>query len=353
MSYMGVQMARRGGHNGPIDDGLDKAVTVRPSSTANFFVDSLDKGTLGTSTDFVINKDQALFNGFFNRIAVNEVVMDWGLPNIARWWGNNFLTVSVNPGGGATLGTTYTVTIPDGFYSAIDLMRTVCALLNAASGQTATFSVDAVTTNTTQVGIKSTQEFLVVWEQTATGTVPALSRPFYDPKNALARGLFSSSQLYQVGPNVLPAPIVAAQFSLTQVVLAPLVLGTRYVDFVSPQLTYNQQLKDNTTAQYPRDVLYRWYFAWDTQSGVNSIVPSTPPAPTSNALFPYYVYQGYGPFNQRRILPYPKQILWENQQPLGQVAFQVYDDRGRLLDTSKFTPSANFQFQMSMLLSEN
>ena len=346
---MSVQMARRGGHNGPIDDGLDRAVTVRPSSTANFFVDSLDKNS-GTSSDFVINKNQSLFNGFFNRIAVNEVVMDWGLPNVAQWWGNNFLTVLVNPGGGATTGVSYTITIPDGFYSMIDLMRVVCSLLNAAPGQTATFSVDAVTN--TQVGIKSTQAFAVVWEQAANITsVPALTAPYYLPQNALARGLFSSSQLYQLG--IFPVLVTNPLFTTSKVILAPLVLGTRYIDFVSPQLTYNQQLKDNTTAQFPKDVLYRWYFAWDTQSGVNSIVPSTPPAPTSNALFPYYVYQGYGPFNQRRILPYPKQILWENQQPLGQVAFQVYDDRGRLLDTSKFTPSANFQFQMSMLLSEN
>jgi len=349
MSYMGVQMARRGGHNGPIDDGLDRAVTVRPSSTANFFVDSLDKAS-GTSSDFTINKNQSLFNGFFNRIAVNEVVMDWGLPNVAQWWGNNFLTVSVDDG--AVTGTDYTITIPDGFYSAIDLMRTVCALLNAAPGQTATFSVDAVTTDTTQVGIKSTQPYLVFWEQSASApSVPAGTAPYYVPQNALARGLFSSSQLYTLS---LPVLTTNPLFSLTKVVLAPLILGTRYVDFVSPQLTYNQQLKDNTTAQFPKDVIYRWYFAWDTQSGVNSVGgPSSPPAPTTATLFPYYVYQGYAPFNQRRILPYPKQILWDNAAPIGQVGFQVYDDRGRLLDTTQFTPSANFQFQMSMLLSEN
>jgi len=346
MSYMGVQMARRGGHNGPIDDGLDRAVTVRPSSTANFFVDSLDKGTLGTSSDFVINKNQSLFNGFFNRIAVNEVVMDWGLPNVAQWWGNNFLTVSVNPGGGALTGDTYTVTLPDQFGSALDILNELVTALNAAPGMTANWTVG---TSGTRVGLGADQEFAVVWEQTATGTVPAGSRPTYQPQNALARSLFSSSQLYSVGPNVLPAPIVASQFALAQFVVSPLVLGTRYIDFVSPQLTYNQQLKDSTTAEYPRDVLYRWYFAWDTNSGVDTLVGS-PPVPS---LFPYYILQGYKPFNQRRILPYPKQILWENQQPLGQVGFQVYDDRGRLIDTTKFTPSANFQFQMSMLLSEN
>ena len=348
MSFIGVQMARHKGAGGYIEDVEDRGTTTRPSSTANFLVDSLDKAS-GSSTDFLINKNNSLFNGFFHRIAVNEVVMDWGLPNVAQWWGNNFLTVLVNPGGGATNGTAYTITVPDGFYSMIDLMRVVCSLLNAAPGQTATFSVDAVVN--TQVGIKSTQAFAVVWEQSASAaTVPAGSEPYYVPQNALARGLFSSSQLYT---GALPLAVGNAAYTTTKVVLAPLVLGTRYVDFVSDQLTYNQDLKDNTTAAVQRDVLYRWYFAWDTQSGVNSLVPSSPPAPTTAPLFPYYVYQGYAPFNQRRILPYPKQIRWESSQPIGQVGFQVYDDRGRLLDTSQFTPSANFQFQMSMLLSEN
>jgi hypothetical protein len=313
----------------------DRAVTCRPSSTANFFVDSLDKAS-GTSSDFVINKNQSLFNGFFHRIAVNEVVMDWGLPNIAEWWGNNFLTVSVDDGG--INGTDYTIIIKDGFYSALDALSRIVALLNAAPGQTATFTVVATDG---VVGINSTQPFLVVWEQSASAaTVPAGSAPYYLVENALARAVFSTSQLYT---GALPVLVTNPLFTTFKGVVSPLILGTRYVDFVSGQLTYNQDLKDNTTALISRDALYRWYFAWDGNSGVDSL----------SGAFPYYVLQGYKPFNQRRVLPYPKQIRWEARQPIGQVSFQVYDDRGRLIDTTQFSPSANFQFQMSMLLSEN
>jgi hypothetical protein len=344
MSFMSVQMARHhGGLN--VAEVEDRAVTCRPSSTANFFVDSLDKAT-GTSSDFIINKNQSLFNGFFSRIAVNEVVMDWGLPNIAQWWGNNFLTVLVNPGGGAVTGTSYTITLPDGFYSALDAMNRIVALLNAAPGQTATFTVAPSTTGGgASVGINSTQPFLVVWEQNANVTsVPSASAPYYVVENALARALFSTSQLYQLG--IFPVLVTNPLFTTFKTSASPLILGTRYVDFVSGQLTYNQDLKDNTTAPIARDAIYRWYFAWDGNSGVDSLT-GTP------TLFPYYVLQGYKPFNQRRVLPYPKQIRWESRQPIGQVSFQVYDDRGRLIDTTQFTPSANFQFQMSMLLSEN
>lgn len=327
-------------HRGVEEEGKQKAVTVRPSSTANFYVDSLDKEPTGTSSDFSISKNQALFNGFFHRIAVNEVVMDWGLPNVAQWWGNNFLTVEVDAGG--PTGVTYTVVVDDGFYSALDILNRLVVLLNAAPGMTATFTV--VATNGV-VGISSTQPFLVVWEQAANvSTVPTASAPYYLKDNALARAVFSTSQLYQLG--IFPVLVTDPLFTTFKSVVSPLILGTRYVDFVSPQLTYNQDLKDNTTAAVARDAIYRWYFAWDGNSGVDSL--AGPPS-----VFPYYVLQGYKPFNQRRVLPYPKQIRWDSRQPIGQVTFQVYDDRGRLIDTTQFTPSANFQFQMSMLLSED
>lgn len=317
----------------------DRAATVRPSSTANFFVDSLDKAT-GSSSDFIINKNQSIFNGFFSRIAVNEVVLDWGLPNIAEYWGNNFITVEVDDGG--PTGTTYTVVLDDGFYSALDAMNRIVTLLNAAPGQTATFAVGS---SGGVVGIGATQPFLVVWEQAANiSSVPTATAPFYDPAYALARALFSTSQLYTLG--IFPVLVTNPLFTTDKPVVSPLILGTRYVDIVSPQLTYNQDLKDNTTAPINRDVLYRWHLAWDTNPQVESL--TGPPT-----LFPYYVLQGYKPFNQRRVLPYPKQIRWNSSQPIGQVSFQCYDDRGRLIDTTQFTPSANFQFQMSMLLSEN
>lgn len=338
MSFISVQMAKRLGAAGRVEESEDKAVTIRPSSTANFFVDSTDKFE-GTSTNFVINKNASLFNGFFNRIAVNEVVMDWGIPNVAQWWGNNFFTVAVDDGG--INGTVYTVTLPDHFYSAIDALNAIVVALNAAPGQTANFSVS---TSGTRLGLGSDQNFVIIWEQSASDpSVPTASKPYYVPTNALARALFSSSQLYT---GTTPVLTTNPLFALIQYMASPLVLGTRYVDFVSPQLTYNQDLKDNTTAAVSRDAIYRWYFAWDNNVGTDTF-------PGSPSLFPYYILQGYKPFNARRILPYPKQIRWQNSQPIGQVSFQVYDDRGRLIDTSQFTPSGNFQFQMSMLLSEN
>jgi hypothetical protein len=86
MSFMAVQMAKRMGASAPIDFGLDKGTTTRPPSTALLSVDSLDRAQTpgsGTSGNFVINKNQAIFNGFFNRIALNELVLEWCIPTVS------------------------------------------------------------------------------------------------------------------------------------------------------------------------------------------------------------------------------------------------------------------------------
>lgn len=326
----------------------DRAVTVRPSASANFYVDSVDKPTSQGSGDFIITKNQSLFNGFFHRIATAEVVMDWGLPNVSYWWGNDIIVVYLNNAGVVT--GPWIAPVADGFYTSLDILERIADVLNGLGGITATFSVG----NTGPVvSLGATQPFLIYWSQTNGVIEPTTptTNPNYQPQYALARQLFSTSQLYQ---GAVP-PALGPLFTATKVVQSPLVLGTRYVDIVSPQLTYNQDLKDNTTSDVQRDVLYRWYLAWDTPPENEQLLVGVGPAPSfiPSYIYPFPVYQGYRPFVQRRALPYPKQIMWNSNQPIGQASFQVYDDRGRLIDTTKFVPSANFQFQMSMLLSEN
>lgn len=344
MSYIGVQMAKTLGAASRLEVIEDKAVTVRPSSTANFYVDSTDKLS-GSSGDFVISKNQSLFNGFFHRIAVNEVVMDWGLPNVAGWWGNNTISV-INNGTGALI----TATIPDGFYSAVQCLQTVATRINSAATTAGDPLRLTVSWDGFDVRISSTgagfDTFYFVWQPLS---------PVFDPPYALARQLFSTAQL-------AGAAVASTFFLMT----SPRILGTTYVDIVSPQLTYNQDLKDNTTATTQRDVLYRWYLADDnvplTLEKMPAVYPAVAPAPAVSMLTDtnIAILQGYTAFVKRRAVPYPKQIRWESKQPIGQVAFQCFDDRGRLIDTSRFPFSAgtgfggaNFQFQMSMLLSEN
>lgn len=315
----------------PSSDGVRDAFTVRPSASANFLVDSIDRAA-GSSTDFTINKSQSLFNGFFNRIAMAEIVLDWGVPNIASYWGNNTITIT-NP----TTAFSATVTVPTGFYKVTQVLNWIAGNFNAqatTAGDPLRLEVviaDPYGNLTGKVGLYSTG---VTTFRIQAGT--------------LASQLFDSSQI----------GVTSVGFDSE----SPVVLGTRYIDFVCQQLTYNQDLKDNTTASYNRDVIYRYYFAYDNVPvAYDSIVTEInagavgPPfiAPTYASLpLNVSILEGYTSFVIRRTPPVPKQIRWSPEQPVGQVNFQVYDDNGRLLDLTQIT-GARMEFQMSMLLSED
>lgn len=325
---------------------LGEAVTVRPSSTANFYADSLDKVT-GHSGDFLINKNQSLFNGFFKRIAVGEIVVDWGIPNVSVYWNNAQIRIE-----NTFTGTVVTLNLFQGFYTARQMLSTIVGQANAAFallGDPLVLRLDLIDGSLALVSVGVGNDPFQVINDT--------------PTQLLARQLFASSQLGTIAvPN--PAPAGPTTFP-TLICSSPRILGTTYIDIVSPQLTYNQELKDNTTADFQRDVLFRWYFAHDNVPPIYdqflTEVPAGGAAPAVQLFTPtsYPILQGYTPFVARRTPPFPKQIKWESAQPIGQVSFQVYDDQGRIVNTANFTPGggaeegANFQFQMSMLLSED
>jgi hypothetical protein len=302
----------------PVDE---TAITQRPTSSANFYINSLDKPSGSGSGNFTINRNQNLFNGYFNRIAVNEIVLDWGLPNIANWWGNQSFSVLLS---GARTDD-IKIVLPDGAYTCEQALDEIVASLNLA------ITTAGGPGNVFQVVSAGSTYTLQIDQSVSTSSYVIRSAPFvvgptsYTP-GVLARLLFASNA-------------IDASPSIAFPVSSPKLVGTSYIDIVSENLTYNQKLRDATTNQSSRDVLYRWYFAYDNV-----------PVPTDAYGFP--ILQGYDPFVARRTPPIVKQIRWAENQPIGQVAFQVFDDRGRIVDTSNFLSGANFQFQISCLLSE-
>jgi hypothetical protein len=126
-------------------------------------------------------------------------------------------------------------------------------------------------------------------------------------------------------------------YASTFTVDCPAILPTSYVDFVSNNLTVNQDLKDGSTSLITNDIIYRWYLAWDTPEPLDSLG--------------YPIYQGYKRFIQRRPIAFPKQIKWDNNIPIGQLSFQVLDDNGRIL--SPDVVQGEMEWQMTCLVSEN
>lgn len=298
-----------------------KAVTVRPSSTANFLVDSEDRPeSYPIAGDFQIVKTNSIFNGFFNRIAVQEIVLDWGIPNIADVDQNNTFTVDYDDG--VNPAVEHTAILPNGFYTAEQALDTIVSQLNVSIGVPGAFVITAGNT-----GVFMGIDQAVV----AGGTfeILSVSAPPNSDENNLASQIFSSGQ-------------VDSGFAQSYPIICPRILPNRYLDFVCNQLTYNQELKDGDTSDKSRDVLYRWYFGWDTE--------------TSYDGYGFPVLQGYRSFIQRRFLPFPKQIRWSSTQPIGNLSFQVFNDLDEIVNADAYPTvdgGAEMEFQMSMLLSED
>jgi len=254
------------------------ATTIRQPSVANLMIDSLDKSRpTETAWDFRIVKNQSILNGFFTRIAATEVVLEWDTPNISALWGNDTITITTSAGAVA-------ITLAAGFYTVADVLNVILAALTAAGQAGATFSI--VRQNGVYGILSAGVTFVSITPPTAPGVQPNLS----------AQMNFSP-----IGPNFI-APV------------GPDLRPARYLDFISSDLTYAQKLKDASTDKYDRNVLVRWYFAYDN------------PVPTDE--YEFSILMGYSPFYVRRLYNPAKQIRWETNLPVGNLGFQVFNNYG-------------------------
>lgn len=275
--------------------------TIRNPATANLLIDSEDRPATESSSDFTIALKNSILNGFFTRLAVAEVVLEWNIQNVSSNTDNNELRFNN--------GTTdFNITIPSGNYTAELLIKAIVAqmlVVNAA-------------------GAWTEQPYGSVY-----GITNAAQTPFYFYAT-LADGSVS---------NLAAQLRIATGVAAPQVIIyAPKILPITYVDFVSTQLTYNQRLKDGSTNTTARDVLYRWVLAWDTPVDLDG--------------YGYPIYQGYLPFIARRALPFPKQINWQSNMPVGQLSFQVFDSNNNIIP-ALMTQLGGLEWQMTMLVSEN
>jgi hypothetical protein len=301
-----------------------KAVTTRPSSTANFLIDSFDRDDIAypSSGNFQITKKQSIFNGFFNRMSVQEIVLDYGIPNVSVIHENSSFVINyddnVNP------PVEHVIYIPDGFYTVEEALDTIVSQLNVSVGTPGAFKI------TSGIGVTGRAEMDIDQAVVPGGTFEILRENGAGTiANNLARDIFTEGQ-------------IDAGFAQAYPIVAPHILPFRYLDFVCSQLTYNQELKDADTSEQSRDVLYRWYFGWDNE--------------TSYDGYGFPVLQGYRSFVARRLIAYPKQIRWSSAQPVGNLTFQVYNDTDEIVDSEAYpdvSGGAVMEFQMTLLLSED
>ena len=290
----------------PFGDSTEKGVTIRQPSTANLMIDSKDRGPLETVSNFQITRSNALLNGFFTRIGLTEMVLEWDQYNVSQFPPvNNKLTIEAV---GSTSGTTTTTFTPvNGYYTAKLAIDFLLASLNTISAT-------------------------VVPATTWALTNPTPGRVVLTPNNPISIGITGS---LAKALNIDSGLIIAPYDSNT-----PLVVGLgvdlrpfRFLDFVSNQLTYNQSLKDASTTPAVRDVLTRWYMDYDV--------------PPQYDAYGFPILMGYAPIYNRRIFNPPKQIKWDPTQPIGNVSFQIYDEHGNLALTNDQTSNFLMTLQVS------
>ena len=381
-------------------------VVTRPSATALLCIDSDDRyanfGQRRTNPtypfSFPITKGESILNGFFRRLALTEFRMNWCLPNIAQAWGNDQLLFKWKLSG--VQQTDITITLSDGFYDTQSIALAIQTYLRDANSNLALFSVTTFTTSNNQL------QFYAVDGSNVTFVLQPTTQ------NSQYR------QLY----DMLNVPPMSSYVNLVYTGI-PDLRATDYIDIVCNQLTYNQKLKDNTSAPISRNMLARIYLDDPVPSNVivaTNTFSTTTSTSTPTALFgtlvgsvatfvvstapttavigeacsvtgitgdltwngpgvitgvqstssPYTLtieyldtpatnsptfsgspaikYQQLSsvskpqaewddrvnqttPFVIYRQFPFPKQIRWSKDMPIGNIQFDLYDDQGRSL----------------------
>ena len=282
----------------------EKATPIRYPSTANLMVDSKDRNDVyPLCNDFLISKKQSLMNGFFTRVGTTEVVLEWERYNVLA--GQYTAVYTTN-------ATQNSISIPAGFYTVADIIN---------------YFVGALNIYATESGITWTVAAAAGGQAGLTVTTGANT---FDLEGDLIELLFNEPNLSRADFSpATPATGPGTRRTYGSIDLRP----TRYLDIVCTQLTNNQAVKDASTAPNTRDVLCRWYFDYDNQSITDE--------------YGYPILMGYTPFYIRRIFNPPKQIQWQSNVPIGQMAFQLYNDQGYLADVD-----VNTNFLMTLQASE-
>ena len=233
-----------------------EAVTVRPSATSIFGIDSDDRYSSFAQRRtnpsypfrFTIQKNEAFLNGFFKRIALTEFRMNWTLPNISLAWGNSEIQMFVSVGGVVQNGgNPYVVKLNDGFYGAEELAAELQAQMRLVPNMTRA----AVTMGTGGTDTTPDEWF---WFRSGTANVQFYFNPM--PNNPY-RQLIDMLNINQP---------TGSTFQNTFFGGIPTLRATDYIDIVCSQLTQNQNLRDTSTSSTNRDIVARIYLDESTPS---------------------------------------------------------------------------------------
>ena len=188
----------------------EQAMPIRAPATANLMIDSADRNATAypSAGNFFIQKNQSLMNGFFTRIGMTEIVMNWSVPNI-RTGINDSITVAVGGVG------TFPLVISQGVYTVANVLSAICNTANTQVGISGVSIFSATVLN---------GECVIQCIVIATGA----------HKNLTWSAGTLQAQL-GITPGVAADPTYVPPTANIQLY--------KYIDITSPELTYAQNLK--------------------------------------------------------------------------------------------------------------
>jgi hypothetical protein len=295
----------------------ERGVNIRMPSTALLGVSSADRYPNNTERrnnpttpyDILLTSRQNYLSGFFTRIALTEVRLPWYMQTITER--NRTIVLRYRVGGIDPI-VPFTVRINPGWYTlttlGAELQRAIRASVVNGGANKPSFTV-------------AYNPATYVYEAVANVGADTFE---FAPSTQTTTGLYEMMGWTQLG------------FVLGMASGIPTLLSTEFVDIVSSNLTYAQDVKDGDTDK-ARDVVARIYLAKD---GVDT-------DPSSLGSQPFTIYRQFAT---------PKQIKWDNDLPIGQLSFQMYDDKGNIL--SSLNPTATLydttlgNWSITLLVSE-
>lgn len=294
----------------------ERGLDIRNPASSVLALNSKDRytSTFAGSTnpsspfDCVLSSKQNFMTGYFERIALTEIVFTWAIETITDRTDRIILQY------GAGAGTQVVVSIVNGWYDcttlAAELQRALRALAGAPLGGAVT-----VTSNTTTGVFTCTSSNAQVFT-------------FVTVASESQTTLFEMMNWTTITP------------AATNISGIPSMLQTQFIDIVCSQLTANQEVKDGTSQDTTRDILARVYLAAD----------ATTTQPENLGSQPFKIYRQF---------TFPKQIRFDPLMPIqGFLKFELYNDAGEALTTGysgNATPGGDQDqpdWQMTLLVSE-
>jgi hypothetical protein len=322
---------------------------IRPPATAVMTIDSRDRVSVDRATGYrtdtttpyqiYINKQQTLMNGYFTRIAMSEINMQWNIPNVIDEVGspqknNTLLLESGAAAGVSTVTASYLIEILGGFYTPYELGQAIATKLNTGAGVFGS-------TNWICTWLQDFNEFII---------------------NAGDPAVFFRIRPQNIGAaddlcNMMGFSYPSSQFALGVRGSFASMQYTPYFDIVSDNLTKKQNVRDNSTSFLTgQNLLCRVYLSEPGVSKQSATAAATPLVPNTTTIV------GTRPFTLYREYSTPKQIYWDTKEFINVIDLRLVDYKGNTLyakkqqgydvDTDLTICGDSSQFQLTLQVTE-